>query len=299
MPNALSPADQALVELGLALKERDYRFVTVTPETHRRVNVRPENALARTVEDIFGWSRPFDTSPLFPIMERAGVVENHKSTVRFSSIGSELFVHSAYPTIASNSVFFGPDTYRFVAWLDAVTPEARRAVDIGCGSGAGGLIIADRCAEVVLADINELALRYAAVNTALVRRDNVVVCKSDVLNSVQGEIDLIVSNPPYIVDDDARLYRDGGASLGCGLSHRILVESLDRLALGGTLLLYTGTPVVKGRYVFLELAREALENKCRAWDLVELDPDVFGEELERPQYRSVDRIAVIGVSVVR
>jgi len=31
----------------------------------------------------------------------------------------------------------------------------------------------------------------------------------------------------------------------------------------------------------------------------ELDPDVFGEELERPAYARVERIAVIGLDVVK
>lgn len=299
MNDQLSPSDRALVELGAVLKNSHYRHVTVTPETHRRVNSRPENSVARTLEDIFGWSRTFETCPLLPIMERAGVVEKNKSTVRFSSIGPELFVHSAYPTSAANSVFFGPDTHRFAAWLEEVTPAARRAVDIGCGSGAGGILISDRCEEIILADINELALRYSAVNIALAGRENIIVRKSDVLRNIEGAIDLVVTNPPYIIDDDGRLYRDGGANLGCEISRRILVQSLDRLDTGGTLLLYTGTPVVKGRYIFLELVAEALRSQCRAWDFVELDPDVFGEELDRPQYRSVDRIAVVGVSAVR
>ena len=41
------------------LKEAGYKFVTPTPATHRRVNVRPENKRAENLSDVFGWNRPF------------------------------------------------------------------------------------------------------------------------------------------------------------------------------------------------------------------------------------------------
>jgi hypothetical protein len=31
----------------------------------------------------------------------------------------------------------------------------------------------------------------------------------------------------------------------------------------------------------------------------EIDPDVFGEELERPAYAHVDRIAAVGLTVIK
>ena len=34
-------------------------------------------------------------------------------------------------------------------------------------------------------------------------------------------------------------------------------------------------------------------------DYRELDPDVFGEELDRPAYRDVDRIAVVAAIAVK
>ena len=50
-------------------------------------------------------------------------------------------------------------------------------IDIGCGSGAGGLFAALQLAphtdvEVILSDINPKALRYARVNAALNRIPN-------------------------------------------------------------------------------------------------------------------------------
>ena len=50
-------------------------------------------------------------------------------------------------------------------------------------------------------------------------------------------IDLIVANPPYLVDPAGRVYRNGGGSLGTGLGERIVAEGLPRLRAGGQLLL--------------------------------------------------------------
>ena len=109
---------RALAELGHALRSRGYRFTTITPATHARVVGR--GAKARSVRDIFGWSRPFDANvlepSLFALLQQAGCVEQRgelfRSTVRFSSLGDRLFVHSAYPTSEADAVFFGPDTHR-------------------------------------------------------------------------------------------------------------------------------------------------------------------------------------------
>ena len=60
---------------------------------------------------------------------------------------------------------------------------------------------------------------------------------------VAGSFDLIISNPPYLVDPLARVYRHGGGELGSALSVEIAVQGVDRLAPGGRLLLYTGSGV--------------------------------------------------------
>jgi release factor glutamine methyltransferase len=58
----MTSADDALVKLGQLLLERGYRFTTITPESHRRVNARPKTS--STLRDIFGWSRSFHPEAL-------------------------------------------------------------------------------------------------------------------------------------------------------------------------------------------------------------------------------------------
>ena len=306
---ALDPASLALVQLGRALLGEGYHFVTVTPDTHRRVNRRAAKAgfpTAQDLRDVFGWSRPFHPRLFAPelvdLMWSAGACvadDDHlRPTVRFSSLaGGSLFVHSAYPTVEADSVFFGPDTYRFCHFVDrqlARAPRVGRLCDVGCGSGAAGLVMSRHAERVVLADISARALALARVNAALARVEAEVV-SSDVLAGVDGALDVVLANPPYMLDDAGRIYRDGGGAYGEGLAVRIVRQALARLSPGGTLLLYTGAAIVGGEDTFLRAVRPLLGDRAHHYE--ELDPDVFGEELERPAYAEVERIAAVGLTV--
>lgn len=313
----MDPRSVALVGLGNALKEAGYAFVTASPETHRRVEDRAGargHAQARSLRDVFGWSRPFDAktvpAEILDLARAAGVVDEIeggllRSRVRFSSLRGELFVHSAYPTVAADAVFFGPDTYRYcdlvAQHLDESKTRVKRVVDIACGSGAGGIVAAARADAIVLADVNAEALRHAEVNAhlaALERRVELV--ESDVLGGVKGAVDLIIANPPYMLDAKARTYRDGGGAIGEGLGVRIAREALARLDAGGSLVLYAGAAIVDGTDTFLTAVRRVCEEADAEWRYWEIDPDVFGEEIEQNDaYAAVERIAAVALCATR
>lgn len=308
----------ALVEIGQWLARTGYRFTTVTPATHARVIARAPGQLARNARDVFGWSLPFaaDLLParLLPRMERAGLLAPLdggllRSRVRFSSLGANLYAHSAYPTADADAVFFGPDTSRFadlVASELARRPLDRRGariLDMGCGGGPGGMVAALASRDIqpclVLADINPRALQFAAANAALAGLDGVAFAQGDLFGAVDGEFDLVVSNPPYLNDAAERTYRHGGGEFGEGLSERIVRDGLPRLAPGGRLVLYTGAAIVAGRDPLLEALRVTLDLRGWPWRYREIDPDVFGEELDEPAYRRAERIAAVALVVER
>lgn len=299
---------QALVELGRRLSRLGYRFTTVTPGAQAIVNGRSASREARSLRDVFGWNRPFlaDWLPrsLFESMQAAEVLEPAgaaglwRSTIRFSTIGELLFAHSAFPTSSQDAVFFGPDSVRFVSAIARVASRVACVADIGCGTGVGGIVLSRQgfaASRVILTDINPRALRLAGVNAELAGVE-VELARSDVLNQVQGDIDLVIANPPYLRDDQHRWYRDGAGEYGEAVGVRMVREGLRRLSdnpRGGTLLLYTGAAIVAGGDTFLASIAGDLQRANARYSYEELDPDVFSEELAKPAYSNVERIAAV------
>ena len=309
MPPSLS---DALVLLGRWLQGTGYRFTTVTPASHARVNARHGLDTARSLRDVFGWSRPF-AADLLPgdtlgwlrdsdlLVESGGLL---RSKIRFSSLGSQLYAHSAYPTTEADAVFFGPDTYRFAALIEAELAlqnvgAGARILDLGCGAGPGGIAAALAShafqPELLLADINPRALDFARANARLAGLPDARFQPSNLFESLEGSFDLIVANPPYLVDAGERTYRHGGGALGSGLSVRIVRGGLTRLAPGGRLVLYTGAPIVEGRDPFRDEVTPLLQEAGCLFSYREIDPDVFGEELDTPAYAIAERIAAVAL----
>jgi methylase of polypeptide subunit release factors len=303
----------ALYALGRALEAAHYRFTTITPASHARVNARTGNEQAHDLRGVFGWSRPFLATAIDPaivtLMRRAGVLDESgpllRSQVRASTLGERCYFHSAFPTTDDDAVFFGPDTYRFVAAIERemrklAAPPAR-VVDIGCGAGPGAVQIARRFpdAEVFAADINPASLALASINAGLAGARNVAPVTSNLLAGVDGEFDLVVSNPPFMQDPGQRAYRAGGALRGAELSLDIVRTAMERLRPGGSLLLYTGVAITADQDDFLAAIAPLLDAACQAWTYEELDPDVFGEELATPAYDGVERIAAVWLHAVK
>jgi len=299
---------EALVELGRGLERLGYRFSTVTPGAQEIVNARAANRPARSLRDVFGWSRPFATgllpADLFELMQVGGVLERDavsdlwRSSVRFSTVDGALFAHSAFPTKSEDAVFLGPDSVRFVNAIVRSASRVARVADVGCGSGVGGITLARRglsASPVILGDINRSALRLARVNAELSGVPAEVV-HSDVLAGVEGDIDLVIANPPYLRDDEHRWYRDGAGAYGEAIGARMVREALLRLRdnpRGGTLLLYTGSAIVAGNDVFLASILDDLQRAEAEYTYSEIDPDVFSDELAKPAYADVERIAAV------
>lgn len=293
------------------LAERGYRFTTVTPETHALVNARPGNERARSLGDVFGWNRSFaaDLLPreLFEATRAANACERQpdgswRTTFRVASLGHRLFAHSSFPTTDADAVFFGPDSYRFARAIQQLAPTATRAVDVGCGTGVGGIVLSHLgglASPVLLSDVNDRALELARVNADFADVAAEVV-KRDVLRDIDGAVDLVIANPPYLVDAPGRAYRDGGAARGAALSARIVEESLTRLDRdgGGTLLMYTGVAFGPDGDPFWNLIEEPLKQSGARYTYEELDPDIFASELVQPAYSQTERIAAVLLHVI-
>lgn len=302
--------DAALETLLTQLKSAGYRFTTPAPSTHRRVLTRRMGQVARDLIDVFGWNMRFEdgllpTEILAALHAAQGVTRvgaQWVSRYRVASLDEHLFVHSAFPT-GEHSVFFGPDSYRFAHFIQRAAPplrEGARTLDIGAGSGVGGIVAATlgRRVQLTLTDVNAKALALADVNAkAAGLAPTLTFC--DGLPPGDEPFDLIVANPPYIGGAPGKTYADGGGDLGLDLSIAWTRAACARLASGGKFLLYSGAAITRGHDpLHAALAPLAQANDC-AFRYDELDPDVFPGTLVQPSYWSVERIAAVGAVMTR
>ncbi|HKO87762.1 MAG TPA: peptide chain release factor N(5)-glutamine methyltransferase [Burkholderiales bacterium] len=155
--------------------------------------------------------------------------------------------------ITSDVLIPRPETELLVEVALTVGPQGGgRAIDLGTGSGAIAVALAHHAPdmEIWAVDISEIALVVATRNAerhgAAVR----FVCSDWFKEVPAGRFDLIVSNPPYIAEDDKhlgqgdlrfepRLALTGGPD-GLDCIRRIAHESRNRLEVGGWLLFEHG-----------------------------------------------------------
>lgn len=91
----------------------------------------------------------------------------------------------------------------FGAWRHP--EEYQRVLDLCTGSGCIGIATAEVLphTSVVLSDISEAALAVARENVAAHGlEERVEVVQSDLFENIEGQFDLIVSNPPYVTTAD-------------------------------------------------------------------------------------------------
>ena len=106
-----------------------------------------------------------------------------------------------YSFISDNGVFSkGEVDYGSIALLKVLFKENLngRILDIGCGYGTIGLILAKKISEgdFTLIDVNMRACALACENAKRWKLDNVQVIESNIFEKVDGEFDNIITNPP-------------------------------------------------------------------------------------------------------
>ncbi len=130
--------------------------------------------------------------------------------------------------------------------------SAPRVIDIGTGTGALGLSFASERteAEVILSDVSAGALALATENAESLGID-VSFAESDLLNGIDGDFDLILSNPPYVGRSELDVMGAGVREFepeialfagddGLDLIRRLIPEAFERLRPNGWLVFEFG-----------------------------------------------------------
>lgn len=143
------------------------------------------------------------------------------------------------------------------AKVDACSWKSGRVVDVGTGSGCIALALAAACpdARMTGVDVSDDALALARENAVrLGLAERVIFEKSDLLAGVDGPLDLVVANLPYIpsaelpglqreVLREPHTALDGGAD-GLTFVRPLIAQAAEKLAPGGRLAfeLHLGQP---------------------------------------------------------
>lgn len=172
--------------------------------------------------------------------------------------------------------------------LDAVKgKENPRVLDLCAGSGCIGITIKGECpaSDVTLVEKYEEALNYTIKN-ALNNNADVKIIQGDVLNTegADGLYDLIVSNPPYITDEDMKNLQpevqfepatalEGGED-GLKFYRHMAKEYKKYIAPNGVLAFEVG--MGEAEEVALILTQNGYQNVGTQKDYCDVDRVVFG-----------------------
>jgi release factor glutamine methyltransferase len=202
---------------------------------------------------------PIDAAPLEPLLARRYAGEPLQYIRRRTDFYSREFY------VDDRVLIPRPETELLVEAALARAPRGGRVLDVGTGSGCIAITIERERPDlhVISVDRSVDALAVAAINRARLQ-SHVALAASDLLSSIRGTFDVIVSNPPYVplaeyeelaVEvriHEPRIALTPGPS-GLELIDRIFDESRVQLAPRGCLILEVGygqEPALR------ELARE-------------------------------------------
>ncbi len=166
--------------------------------------------------------------------------------------------------------------YGFDQWNDM--SQAASALDLCTGSGCIGIALAHHYQHLTvdISDISQQALKLATKNRkihGLESRVNVI--HSDLFNNIEAHYDVILTNPPYVSDDE---YKE----LPVEYKHepkKGLVTGMDGLRIPVEILFTAPDYLKKNGLLFLEVGytHELLENAFGAIDFEWIDFSYGGE----------------------
>lgn len=185
-----------------------------------------------------------------------GVVQQRKSGTPLQYLIGEVSFFGLRFKVDREALIPRPETEELLERVLRLAPRDRdiRCIDLGTGSGVLAVCLARYLprAEVIAVDISDAALHLAQENARLNGVDDrISFLQSDWFETVSGQFDLIVSNPPYVATDElaslspeVRLHEptvalDGGAD-GLDRIEALIGAVREHVLPGGALLLEIG-----------------------------------------------------------
>lgn len=295
--------ENPLMKLGEYLRDNGYFFTPITPAARARVLDRPHTGFSSDgiLREFFGWGRmvPLEMvpSPILLWLNSADMLElsedgqRVRSRIRATTLGTDIYLHSTDPLVESDGVYLSPDVHQYIKFLKDHVVSAHHVVELNCGTGAGGLSLAERAEKIDLIDSSAVALDFSRVNASLTGAENIRILPSHMLAEVEPGADVIISHP----QDRVRDCRDYGVEAPL----QVVDAAVQYLRPGGKLLLFTSTCIVAGRDMLHEAIQTRLEETGHMFhfEYLQFEGDVTELGLVRDDAPLIDRKLNVGVTL--
>ena len=164
------------------------------------------------------------------------------------------------------------------AVLEARPRKGVRIIDVGTGSGCIGTTLALELPQtsVFASDISESALRTANGNAKRLGANVGFVCM-DLLDSVAGKFDFVVSNPPYVPHTDLELLQ---REVREHEPHLALFDPRGNMAIYQALIADASRILIPGGWLIMEIGfgmeQSVLSFLSAAWEIHPTKADLQG-----------------------
>ncbi|MEN8258988.1 MAG: peptide chain release factor N(5)-glutamine methyltransferase [Pseudomonadota bacterium] len=236
-----------------ALAEAQSTLERTCPSPRLDAEILLAVALAKSRPHLHAWPDKSLTDDQYRRFKNA--VEKRALGTPVAYITGEREFWSRKFTITPDVLIPRPETELLVEiTLELISRKRKcRVIDLGAGSGAIAVTLAAErpVLQVVATDICAKALQVAEINAARYTADNIEFVQSDWFGDLsQDTFDLIISNPPYIAENDPHLVREDirfepqkaliSGPDGLDDIRKIASQSVGRLAGGGYILFEHG-----------------------------------------------------------
>jgi len=183
-----------------ALKEANLRLKPLCENPSRVAKILLMSYLDVSIEWIFlNQKSEFDDSGYFDLVKR---FENYEP---LEYITGKAGFYGLEFEVESGVLIPRPETEILVDKVLEIASgyKAPKIAEIGAGSGIISVMLALKTnAKIVATDINEKALKLAKKNALKFNvSDKIEFVKCSYIDEISGDIDILVSNPPYIAQD--------------------------------------------------------------------------------------------------
>ena len=176
-----------------------------------------------------------------------------------------------------------PETYELIDWVKTFATDSKKIIDIGTGSGVIAITLAHLCPDTIITaiDISKEACEITKRN-AIRNQVKINIQEADILNwqnKTWNTYDIIVSNPPYIKEEEKQEMED---IVLLHEPHRALfVSNDDPLIFYRKIAEFGQEHLTSGGYIFFEI-NQALAKEMFTlmqnlhYTEIEIKKDIYG-----------------------